>query len=264
MQKYAIIISLIIGLLSLFVQSRPAPKQAVISTVSDKMPSVAVQQPQSEPAETDTAAAVVTTPAAVVSLPASPMMLDEQMLAVQNTIRAKYHLSDQSLDADLCRAAQDYASYLAITNKQSHYANGQPEQRARAAGFTGSLLTPGKLRPDGWTSYGVGEVLAFDHPTLEDAFEYEIVDASGRVHRCGWMHSPEHKAALLEPTYDRAGFGFAINKQTGKPIYVGMFGNSKVVAPAQSARQQPVSYRQVQSFCTGPNCSQGRFRFRGR
>lgn len=149
--------------------------------------------------------------------------LPEQMLAEANRL-GPY----RSLDPSLCRAAQDYADHLARTNQQGHFADGSPEQRAKRAGFTGSIRTPGRLHQDGWTHYGLGEVLAFGHQSIESAFQ-------------GWMASQGHKEALMEPSYDVAGFG---NNGT---IWVGMFGNSTGSPPEYKA--SPLSQLQQ----CGPN-----------
>lgn len=174
---------------------------------------------------------------AATSLPASFPTVAEQMLAEANRI-GPY----RTLDVDLCKAAQYYANYLAATGKQGHFADGDPEYRARRAGFTGSLRTSGKLRDDGWMSYDLGEVLAFGPHDSDSAFE-------------AWMQSYGHKKALLETEYDVAGFA-----QVGT-IWVGMFGNSRVSAPAPklAATPQPVrryAAPQQQAFCTGPGCGQ--------
>lgn len=124
----------------------------------------------------------------------------EQMLTVHNRIAPQ-----RTLDPCLCRAAQDYADYLARTKQQGHFCDGDPEQRAIRSGFTGSLRTPGRLRADGWTEFGLGEVLAFGPHDSATAFD-------------AWMQSPGHRAALLEPTYNRVGFG------RNGTIWIAMFG----------------------------------------
>lgn len=93
-------------------------------------------------------------------------------------------------DDQLAQAAQQYADYLARTRQQGHFADGDPEYRARRAGFTGTLRTP--VRPDGWV--GIGEVTAHGQHTAAEAID-------------DWLKSPGHKAALLEPSFDVAGFG---------------------------------------------------------
>lgn len=126
-------------------------------------------------------------------------------------------------DDQLIQAAQQYANLLARTRQQGHFADGDPELRARRAGFTGSLRTPGRVGADGWTHYGVGEVLAFGHRDAAEAIG-------------GWLLSPDHKAALLEPSFDVAGFG-----QNGT-VWVGMFGNSTATAqPPASTPAAPVA-----------------------
>lgn len=149
-----------------------------------------------------------------------PLSLPELMLAQHNSIRASAGLSPQSLDENLCKAAQDYADYLARYNLWGHYAYGSPEYRAQRAGCMYSL--DGTIKPNGMI--GIGEVLAMQtFPDRVEVFQ-------------DWLDSPKHKEALLEPIYDRAGFG-----HSGR-IFVGMFANSNV--PAQPASQP--SYAQAQ------------------
>lgn len=159
-----------------------------------------------------------------VNLPAAaPPALAEQMLAESNRLAGTYRTLDQSL----CQAAQDYADYLARTRQQGHFADGDPEQRAKRAGFTGSLRMPGKRLSSTETSYGLGEVLAFGHHNPDAAF-------------FGWMNSPGHKEALLERTFDVAGFG-----QNGT-IRVGMFGNTQVPAVAAPKLVAAAQYTEPQ------------------
>lgn len=67
---------------------------------------------------------------------------------------------------------------------------------------------PGRLRADGWTAYGLGEVLVFGARDAEGAFQ-------------AWMDSPGHRAALMETTFDVAGFGH------NGTIWVAMFGRAQ-------------------------------------
>lgn len=165
----------------------------------------------------------------------SPPTLAEQMLEAANRL-GPY----RTLDPTLCQAAQDYADYLAEYRQQGHYADGTPPQRVARAGFTGSLEFNERLGNwyyDGrsWKRERVsnwGEVLAFGHPDVDSAFR-------------GWMASTGHKEAVLESSFDVAGFG----KAKDAPIYVGIFGNSQAtpvtVAAAKAVQVEQPSGRWV-------------------
>jgi hypothetical protein len=163
--------------------------------------------------------------------------LAEQMLATANRL-GPY----RSLDPALCQAAQQYADYLARTRQQGHFADQGPEERAKRAGFTGSLRGPVTVTGPGTTKFGLGEVLAFGHPDIEAAFE-------------GWMNSKGHREALQEPLYDVAGFG-----RNGR-VFVGLFGNSKAAPPKLATAAAP-TFTQCQPGqpCYQPRQSQPVYR----
>jgi hypothetical protein len=129
---------------------------------------------------------------------------------------------------------------LYATGQQGHYVNGMPWDRARQAGFTGTILFNERLGDLYWTGasykrvvhHDAGEVLCFGGQSIADAFN-------------GWLKSDGHRAALMEPSFDVAGFG-----QRGT-VWVGMFGNSRQAAPAATAipaARSAVSYTQPRAF----------------
>lgn len=193
---------------------------------------------------------------ATASAPAG-LTISQQMLAACNRLTPNCQRVESPA---LSIAAQRYADYLARTHQQGHYANGSPEQRAAAAGFTGTLLTPGRRGADGWTHYGIGEVLSFGAQDIGGAFN-------------GWLQSPGHRAALMESSYDVAGFG-----QSGT-VHVGLFGRStKEAAPTRAASNQIFTVQpqlfthgstsmvgtgaSVPQSCVGGQCNQRRRLFR--
>lgn len=138
--------------------------------------------------------------------------LPDEMLAQSNRLAGL----NRTLDSSLTKAAQDYADLLARTRQQGHFCDGWPPHRAARAGFTGSLEfgeRQGNWYFDGgrWKRERVvnwGEVLAFGPPDADVAFQ-------------AWLDSPGHRAALMEPTFNCAGFG-----RNGR-IFVAMFGRSQ-------------------------------------
>ena len=133
----------------------------------------------------------------------------DTLLDQVNTLRTNQLRHEPTLQA----AAQAYANHLANTNSFSHTANGDIETRIYAYGFKGTIRQPAKRLANGEISYGLGEVLGLGQPN-----SYEVV-------RC-WMLSEGHKSALLEPTFDSAGFAYAVNRN-GVPLWVGVLGCSK-------------------------------------
>jgi uncharacterized protein YkwD len=137
------------------------------------------------------------------------------MLAAANRERDIAGAPTLRTSQPLTNAAQWYADFLHRTRQQGHYAYGMPWDRARAAGFTGTILFNEREGNWYWTGlswkreigHDAGEVLCFGGQSVEDALD-------------GWMKSAGHRAAVLEPSFDVAGFG-----QHGT-VWVGMLGNS--------------------------------------
>lgn len=163
-----------------------------------------------------------------------------RMLGQHNAIRAAHGLDPCQHSPELTVAAQSYANYLAATGLKGHFFNGQPWDRAARAGFTGTMLFNERLGEWYYTGrewkrvvhHDGGEVLSFDGHSIDDAF-------------AGWLKSDGHRAALLEPSFDSAGFG-----QSGT-VHVGMFGNSKVPA------NQTHDVSMVRGACAGGACGPG-------
>lgn len=144
--------------------------------------------------------------------------LQDAMLSAANKMRGD--LQPLAVDPTLQKAAQEYVAYLARTGKQGHFANGEPEGRAKRAGFDGSLRQPAKIIRQ-WVvngvthtekSFGIGEVLTFGPEDIPTAF------------RC-WRESPGHYAAIIEPTFNVVGCGYAEGK--AGPIWIMMIGKAK-------------------------------------
>jgi uncharacterized Fe-S cluster protein YjdI len=171
-----------------------------------------------------------------------PPTIAEQMLAASNVVSGIYRTELPVLDA----AAQDYANVLARTTAQGHFVQGSDvEGRVRRFGFTGTIAGPVTIsRIDGKPCRGLGEVIHYGSPTISGAF-------------ASLMKSDGHRDAIMEPSYDVAGFGYSVNQYTRQPIYVGVYGNSRQAAPAATAipaARSAVSYTQPRAFSTcGPN-----------
>ncbi len=126
----------------------------------------------------------------------------EQMLQRNNELRASVGLTPHQLSAELNKAAQDHAEYMARTGQFSHYVNGGPSDRAARHGYSGS----------------VRENIAMGYGSVGSAF-------------AGWQSSGGHWASIVSGTAD-AGFGYAVGPG-GTPYWVGVYGYpaQKVLKP---------------------------------
>ncbi len=126
----------------------------------------------------------------------------EQMLQRNNELRASVGLPAHRLSAELTKAAQDHAEYMARTGAFSHYVNGGPSDRAARHGYQGS----------------VRENIAMGYATVHAAFS-------------GWQSSGGHWASIVSGTTD-AGFGYAVSPG-GTPYWVGVYGypSQRVLKP---------------------------------
>jgi uncharacterized protein YkwD len=106
------------------------------------------------------------------------------MLAMTNRERLRRSLSRVDIDIRLVEDAVQHSEAMARANKVSHQLPGEPspEDRVQAAGYTFSRM---------------GENVAEGQDTA-----LETVQA--------WMDSPPHRANLLDPDCQHAGFGLAI------------------------------------------------------
>ena len=103
-----------------------------------------------------------------------------ELLRLHNAERAKDHKGELKIDDKLSAAAQDYAEYLDRNGKFSHTADGKgPGSRVSAKGFR-------------WRAVGENIAKARTQPAT--------------VVRL-WMHSPGHKANILNSKFKNVGFG---------------------------------------------------------
>jgi uncharacterized protein YkwD len=125
-----------------------------------------------------------------------------------NQFRASKGRRELRVNASLSRSAQEFAEYLARTDRFSHTADGrQPSQRVTAAGY--------------------------DYCLVAENIAYEYNSAGFRTQELahdfmeGWKHSPEHRRNLLDPDLYDIGVGVAQSKQTGRYYAVQDFGRPK-------------------------------------
>lgn len=114
---------------------------------------------------------------------------EQQVFQLLNQERQKQGLHLYKCDPFAVKAARGHSEYMCKTKQFSHYANGTPSSRLKAAGAT-------------FTS--CGENIAWGYQTPQ------------AVHN-GWMGSWGHRAAMLSKTFDRVGVGFVLCN--GKTAY---------------------------------------------
>lgn len=112
-----------------------------------------------------------------------------------NEVRARYGLPTQQINAELTKAAQDHAWYMAKTGQFSHQVNGGFVSRTYRHGYGGSPH---------------GEIILMGASSIPETFQ-------------GWLNSPGHRAILLSGARE-VGYGYAISRN-GTAYWVGVFGN---------------------------------------
>jgi uncharacterized protein YkwD len=108
----------------------------------------------------------------------------------------------------LVKTAQDFAEFMAGTDKYGHDADGnQPGDRAGKHGYEACILA---------------ENIAFQFNS--EGFETKAL-AQALVE--GWVNSPGHRQNMLDPDVTEAGMGVARSQASGKYYAVQVFGRPK-------------------------------------
>ncbi|HTU91589.1 MAG TPA: CAP domain-containing protein [Gemmataceae bacterium] len=132
----------------------------------------------------------------------------QQIFSLTNRFRAQQGRGELKINAELSRAAQKFADYLARTDTFSHTADGKrPSQRIREHGYRYCL---------------VAENIAMEYNSAGFT-----TTALARAFVTGWRHSPEHRKNLLDGDLEDLGVGIARSKQTGRFYSVQDFGRPK-------------------------------------
>lgn len=122
-----------------------------------------------------------------------------------NAFRQDHERGVVDADASLAAAAQDFARYMARTDRYGHEADGrQPSERAEAHGYGYCLV-----------SENIG------YQFSSQGFEGE---ALARRFVEGWRESPEHRRNMLEPVVTDIGVGVAQSEASKRWYAVQMFG----------------------------------------
>ncbi len=125
-----------------------------------------------------------------------------------NAFRSAQGRSELQENAKLMQAAQDFADYLARTDRFSHTVDGrQPSERVVAHGYDYCLTAENiawEEDPSGFSTAGL---------------------ARSMVH--GWKNSPGHRRNMLDPDVMDIGVGVAYSQKSGRYYGVQEFGRPK-------------------------------------
>jgi uncharacterized protein YkwD len=118
-----------------------------------------------------------------------------QLLKLHNKERKAAGVEPLSLNAQLTKAAQEYAEYLARSDEFSHTAKGTPRTRVKDAGYKPTA---------------VGENIASGQQSPTAVVK-------------DWLESKTHKENILSEDYSEVGFGWATDAK-GQIVWVADFG----------------------------------------
>lgn len=152
-------------------------------------------------------------------LGASTAISPTSLLSYTNAQRKKYGESSLTLNVDLMKAAQAKANNMVKLNYWSHDTpSGQPPWVF--------------IQKAGYNYHKAGENLAYGFPNSASVMN-------------AWMHSPEHRANILDSSFTNVGFGIAYSpdyQNQGPQILVdAMYGQPSSVANAVQINTLPNS-----------------------
>lgn len=143
-----------------------------------------------------------------------------------NQFRQQQQLPSVSEDADLTKAAQYFADYMARTDRYGHTADDQrPSERAKQHGYDFCIVL---------------ENIAY-------RFSSRPLEAAGLAtgFTRGWIESTEHRRNMTDPDITNIGVGIARSKESGFYYGVQKFGRPKSQAISFSIAnrtRQPIQY----------------------
>jgi Cysteine-rich secretory protein family len=155
-------------------------------------------------------AALLLTPV-LLSAPPQTSVADKSLLDAANKDRAAQNLPPLKWDPALATAAHQHALRMAKLNQLSHQFPGEPpmQDRAREAGARFSLIA-------------------------ENVAQGPTVDG---IHN-QWMHSPPHRANLMDPTLDSVGISVV---QSGNMLFAVEDFSTAVPAFSQDEQERKVA-----------------------
>jgi uncharacterized protein YkwD len=131
-----------------------------------------------------------------------------QIFAGTNAFRKKEKRGPLKVNTDLAKAAQDFAQFMADTDKYGHTADGnEPWDRVAKADYEYCVVLENiayEFNSEGFTTEGLSKTL---------------VDA--------WEKSPPHRKNMLDPDVSEIGVGIARSSKTGRFYAVQDYGRPK-------------------------------------
>jgi uncharacterized protein YkwD len=128
-----------------------------------------------------------------------------------NTFRRQKGQPELKTDSKLAKTAEDFAEFMARTDKYSHDADGrEPAERATKHDYDYCIITENiayEYNPAGFTTQELA-----------------------RAFLDGWKKSPEHRKNMLDPDVTEAGMAVAHGEKSGKYYAVSVFGRPKSAA----------------------------------
>lgn len=146
-------------------------------------------------------------PAAVAAAAAAaePDADERAVVAQANDFRRSQGLGPLQVQPQLQAAADGFAAWMARTDRYGHQADGrQPVQRVEAQGYDHCL---------------VAENIAYEYRSVA----FEPGELPGRFMQ-GWIHSPGHRANLMDAAAVDTGVGIARSGRSGRWYAVQVFG----------------------------------------
>ncbi len=132
----------------------------------------------------------------------------EQIFASTNQFRQKEKRGKLKSNADLAKAAQSFAQFMADTDKYGHTADGkEPWDRVAKAGYDYCIVL---------------ENIAY----LYDSEGFKTDDLSKTLVD-SWEKSPPHRKNMLDPEVSEIGVGLARSSKTGRFYAVQDYGRPK-------------------------------------
>ncbi len=129
----------------------------------------------------------------------------DRIVAETNRFRAGEHRGKLKVNAELTKAAQGFAEYMAAHDVFSHTADGrEPWDRIKAAGYA--------------------YCLALENIAYEYNSEGFTTDGLAKQFVEGWKESPPHRKNLLDPDATEIGVGAAYSTRSGRYYAVQDFG----------------------------------------
>lgn len=153
--------------------------------------------------------------------------VDRLIISLTNDFRAEQKRSELAISTPLSKAAQDFADYLAGSDKFSHTADGKdPSRRAKEHGYDYCI---------------VAENIAYEF----NSTGWETRQLAREFVR-GWQNSPEHRKNMLDADVTEIGVGAAYSRESGRYYAVQEFGRPRSKAftfKISNHAGAPVRYR---------------------